>query len=183
MKLYTRTGDDGRTGLIGGERVDKHHPRVAAYGDVDETNAAIGVACAAVADDAELIGILQRLQSDLFVIGAELADPSGAGSTPRVTAAQVTLLERWIDDATAQTPPLRQFILPGGSEVAARLHVARTVARRAERSAVELHSRFPVRAEVLTYLNRLNDLLFALARLANVRRNVPDIPWTPPSSA
>ncbi|MEK7710778.1 MAG: cob(I)yrinic acid a,c-diamide adenosyltransferase [Planctomycetota bacterium] len=179
MMLYTKTGDDGSTGLIGGPRVSKCDPRVAAYGEVDETNAAIGVVVAGCAD-AQIVDRLRRIQAELFVIGAELATPDGQMPNPRIGDAQVAQLERWIDEASAETPPLRNFVLPGGTFVAASLHLARTVCRRAERAVVSLSRRHSVSRTVVIYLNRLSDLLFALARLANHRADVPDIPWTVP---
>ncbi|MDO8629807.1 MAG: cob(I)yrinic acid a,c-diamide adenosyltransferase [Phycisphaerales bacterium] len=179
MMLYTKTGDDGSTGLIGGPRVSKCDPRVAAYGEVDEINAAIGVVVAGCAD-AQIVDRLRRIQSELFVIGAELATPDGQMPNPRIGDAQVAQLERWIDEASAGTPPLRNFVLPGGTFAAASLHLARTVCRRAERAVVSLSQHHSVSRTVVIYLNRLSDLLFALARLANHRADVPEIPWTAP---
>ena len=180
MKLYTKRGDDGTTDLIGGSRVSKDTPRVIAYGDVDETNSAIGLALATCANNDMIFAILRPIQSDLFSLGAELADPRENGETVSVTEASVKQLEVWIDEASAKVAPLKQFVLPGGSELAARLHMARTVSRRAERSAVSLAGVERVRPTALIYLNRLSDLLFALARLANLEANVEEIPWQPP---
>ena len=179
MKLYTRTGDGGETSLIGGARVTKHHLRVRAYGDVDETNAAIGLAVASCGD-AAMGAILREVQSTLFTLGAELANPGDRVPTPAIASAHIERQERWIDDASGQVSPLEGFALPGGSETAARLHVARTVCRRAERTVVELAQTERVAKLVLVYLNRLSDLLFALARLANHRQGVADIPWDAP---
>ena len=179
MKIYTRTGDDGTTGLLGGARVPKDAPRVAAYGDVDEANAAIGAA-AALADGA-LAKLLAGIQRDLFAIGARLADPTHAVAAKRakaaVTNAQVRKLEKAIDARERELPPLRAFVLPGGSPLAAQLHVARTVARRAERAAVALSHESDVEPRILVYLNRLSDLLFVLARHANRRAGVADEKW------
>ncbi len=178
MKLYTKTGDDGSTGLIGGARVPKDDLRVAAYGEVDEANAAIGlaaVACSAGPIAAQLCVI----QETLFTVGAELANPGSRVKTPAVGAAHITQLERWIDEACAAVAPLENFVLPGGSEAAARLHLARTTCRRAERLTVTLARSQPVDALVIVYLNRLSDLLFAQARLANHLAGVPDVPWRP----
>ncbi len=176
MKLYTKTGDDGSTGLIGGPRVQKDELRVAAYGDVDETNAAIGVVVSACVDP-KLVAILQRIQQDLFELGTQLATPTGQTPSLTIAASHVVQLERWIDDASNETPALRNFILPGGTPVAAGFHYARTVSRRAERTVVTLARKEPVGEWAVPYLNRLSDLLFALARVANLRAGVADIPW------
>ncbi len=180
MTLYTRQGDDGRTLLPGGERVLKDDPRIAGGGEVDELNCVLGwCRCAAGAGPwAERIAVIQR---ELFSVGAELAMPeihraSGAGlHGPE----EVRRLESWIDEACAAVPPLANFILPGGSEPSARLHIARTVCRRAERAVVRLREQAPVRGEIIIYLNRLSDLLFAWARLADRDAGIPDVPWKP----
>jgi cob(I)alamin adenosyltransferase len=180
MKLYTKTGDDGTTGLFGGGRVLKASPRVDAYGTVDETNAAIGVARATGLDPV-LDAVLGPVQEDLFTLGAELACVPGREaklSMPLLGEADIARLERAIDDADAACPPLKSFVLPGGSPQAAALHVARTVCRRAEREVLAMTDA-PARSEVVVYLNRLSDLLFALARRANVIASVPDVPWHP----
>lgn len=183
MKLYTRHGDDGTTGLIGNVRVGKDDARVACYGDVDETNAAIGVAAALC--DGRAAAMLREVQSDLFVVGAELATPGDV--VPRLTlaASRAAKLESWIDEACEDVEPLRNFVLPGGTSCAAALHLARTVCRRAERGVVGLSRSQPVRGEVVVYLNRLSDLLFALARRANAVAGAPDIVWhsQPPTRA
>jgi cob(I)alamin adenosyltransferase len=179
MKLYTKHGDDGSTGLIGGTRVPKNDPRVAAYGEVDETNAAIGMVIAGC-NDGETAATLRRIQAELFVLGAELATPAGQQPGFRVGESHVTQLEQWIDAASAEVAPLRNFILPGGTTTAAGFHLARTVCRRAERAVVALAQQQPVRQWAIVYLNRLSDLLFALARQANKRSGVEDIPWHPP---
>ncbi len=182
MKLYTKRGDDGTTGLLGGSRLAKSDPRVAAYGEVDEINAAIGVVLATCQDE-EAAGMLRGIQSDLFVLGSELA--TGIDKTPAVAIqeAQVTQLERWIDKITAETKPLKQFILPGGTQTAAGLHFARTICRRAERTTVALAAGEPLGRWTLAYLNRLGDLLFALARWANKREGRADIPWVAPKES
>lgn len=182
MKLYTKTGDDGTTGLFGGGRVPKASERVEAYGTVDEANAAIGVA-RATRLDASIDGVLARVQEDLFTIGAELACVPGKEAKlnmPLIGEPDIARLEHAIDEADAACPPLKSFVLPGGSPQAAALHVARTVSRRAERAVLSL-SDAPARREVLVYLNRLSDLLFALARRANVIAGVEDVPWHPRS--
>jgi cob(I)alamin adenosyltransferase len=180
MKLYTKTGDDGTTGLFGGGRVPKASARVEAYGTVDETNAAIGVARAARLDPA-IDAVLAHVQEDLFTLGAELACVPGREAKLAmglIGGADIERLEHAIDEADAACPPLKNFVLPGGTPQAAALHVARTVCRRAER-AVLLLDDAPPRRELVVYLNRLSDLLFALARRANVVAGVPDVLWNP----
>ncbi len=179
MKIYTRTGDQGETGLWGGLRVSKDAPRVQAYGTVDECNAAIGVARAAGVD-ADLDALLARVQNDLFVVGADLATPGEAANIPRIGAEAVRALEQAIDEMEARLEPLRQFILPGGTPPAAYLHLARTVCRRAERWVVTLSQIEPINPQVAIYLNRLSDLLFVAARYANANAGVPDVPWESP---
>jgi cob(I)alamin adenosyltransferase len=180
MKLYTKTGDDGTTGLFGGGRVPKASARVEAYGTVDEANAAIGVARATKLD-AAIDAVLAPIQEDLFTLGAELAcvpGKEGKLSMTPIGAADIGRLERAIDDADAACAPLKSFVLPGGSAQAAALHVARTVSRRAERAVLAMTDA-PARGDLVVYLNRLSDLLFALARRANVIAGIPDVPWNP----
>jgi cob(I)alamin adenosyltransferase len=184
MKIYTRTGDDGTTGLFGGARVRKASLRVDAYGTVDETNAAIGRARATIAGGAaaSLDEVLAPLQTDLFVVGAELATVPGKEGNLKMRLLDETdaaRLEAAIDAAEQGVPPLKYFVLPGGSAAAADLHLARCVARRAERLVVELADEEPIRKEIVVYLNRLSDLLFTLARKANVLAGVEDVPWKP----
>jgi cob(I)alamin adenosyltransferase len=181
VKIYTKTGDGGDTGLFGGPRVRKSDPRVEAYGDVDELNAAIGVVRALV-EDPELDGELARVQAELFCVGAELATPHGAkarSAIPPVDPAWTVRLERAIDAWAAELPPLTRFVLPGGTRTAAALHVARTVCRRAERRAVALAADVEIDPQVLSYLNRLSDLLFVGARLANRRARREEPTWDP----
>lgn len=185
-RIYTRTGDRGETGLFGGGRVHKAHPRVEAYGDVDELNAVIGVALAAL-EDRELIERLGTVQPDLFVIGSHLATPRGPEGEahphlPALPEGRAREFERWMDEADAELPDLHAFILPGGAPGAAALHLARTVCRRAERRVVALDALESVEPEVVVYLNRLSDLLFQFARLANHRAEVADVLWTPRGS-
>ena len=177
MKIYTRTGDDGTTGLFGGDRVRKCDARLDCYGTVDELNAFMGLAI--VAAPIELQRKLQEIQNELFVIGAHLATPEvGKASTlPALDDSVIARLEMEIDTAECDLEPLRQFILPGGSEAAARLHMARTVCRRAERLLVDFSLDRPVQAILLTYLNRLSDWLFVQARWVNRNAGVADIPW------
>jgi cob(I)alamin adenosyltransferase len=178
-RIYTRTGDAGDTGLFGGGRVPKSHPRVSAYGEIDELNAVLGWAITRV-DDAAVRGRLVGVQSDLFAIGGHLATPSGARSRshlPDLPAHRPDEFEAWIDEIEAEVGPLTSFILPGGSEAGAALHLARTVCRRAERAVVALAGTDEVDARILVYLNRLSDLLFDLARLANRRAGTDERPW------
>ncbi len=182
MKIYTRTGDDGTTGLFGGARVRKDDPRVEAYGTVDEVGAAIGMARAALRCPPELDALLGQLQDDLFTLGAELACVPGKEDKLRMRLLDESdgeRLERAIDEAEEGLPPLKSFVLAGGTPAAAALHLARTVARRAERRTLEAAQESPVRPAVLVYLNRLSDLLFTLARRANHLANVADVPWKP----
>ena len=185
MKLYTRRGDDGSTDLFGGQRIPKDALRVEAYGCVDELNALLGLAAAACRFE-PVSAVLRRLQAELFDLGADLATVAppedGAPKAPdiaRIGPAHAQQLEPLIDDACAPLPPMRNFILPGGSELAARLHVARTVCRRTERLCVSLARQEPIGPDVVAYLNRLSDLLFALARRANQLEGVEDVPWHP----
>ncbi len=182
MKIYTRTGDEGMTGLFGGQRVSKDSPRVEAYGAVDEANALLGVVRALLAADDPLQERLTQVQGDLFVVGADLATPDIEGKrassyVPRVSEADGTRLEGWIDEAEAELEPMRTFILPGGTLAAAQLHFARTVCRRAERRTVGLAHTEPISPHIRTYLNRLSDLLFVWARLVNARAGVAETPW------
>jgi cob(I)alamin adenosyltransferase len=181
VKIYTGTGDAGETGLFGGDRVPKDHPRVSAYGEVDELNAAIGWALALDPTDFER-PLLEAVQRDLFRIGAELATPEPAKllrSRPdaEITADRIQALENAIDAHAAALPPLRNFILPGGTPKAAALHLARTVCRRAERRVVEISHTSAVSPTILRYVNRLSDLLFMLARSANARAGRGDVAW------
>lgn len=181
VKIYTRTGDQGTTGLFGGGRVSKGDVRVAAYGDVDELNSALGVVRATEPHDF-FEPLLDRIQRDLFSIGGHLATPDpdrvrAALEKATLSDEMVTEFERAIDTADAELPPLKAFVLPGGTQKAAALHVARTVCRRAERSVVSLAGTSDVPDLFLVYLNRLSDLLFTLARLANHRDGRGDVTW------
>jgi cob(I)alamin adenosyltransferase len=179
VKIYTRTGDSGDTGLFDGTRVSKADPRVSTYGDVDELNAWLGFARAAGLDD-EIGGMIEKIQRDLFALGARLADPAHR-IAERVTKAAVTAddvarLEGWIDRLQAELPPLRRFILAGGSQAGASLHVARTVCRRAERAMVSLGPD-AFEPDLRVYVNRLSDLLFVMARAVNRRAGVAETEW------
>ena len=181
MKIYTKTGDAGETGLFGGPRVRKSEPRVEAYGEVDELNAVVGAARALV-EDPEIDAQLAKVQEELFCVGAELATPHGAkarSAVPPVQPAWTARLEGAIDDLEEDLPPLTRFVLPGGTRTAAALHVARTVCRRAERRAVALAAEAEVEPTVLAYLNRLSDYLFVAARAANHRAKKEETLWDP----
>ena len=181
MKIYTRRGDDGSTGLQGGSRVSKSSLRVTAYGTVDELNAILGWARATELDPA-MDTVLGTVQETCFRIGAWLS--ANAGQDPGVdpvTAEDVGRLESAIDDFEAGLEPLKNFVMPGGSEAAARLHIARTISRRAERKAVELSRDEALDSSLLAWLNRVSDLLFVLARAANRNAGVADVPWRPRS--
>lgn len=180
-RIYTRTGDTGETGLFGGRRVRKDDARVSAYGTVDELNAVLGVARAAWLPD-RVEPVLEKLQHYLFDLGSELAASPDAGDAAvahasRVTPAWVEALEQEIDRLEAVLPPLRAFILPGGTPAAAALHHARAVCRRAEREIVTLAAREPVNPELIKFVNRLSDLLFVMARAANHAAGRPDVEW------
>lgn len=181
MKIYTRTGDTGETALFGGGRVPKHHPRVQAYGDVDELNSSIGIVRTTAPTDF-LDPLFEEIQRDLFVIGGHLATPHpekvrAALERAELSTDRITEFERVIDESTDELEPLRKFILPGGSPKAAALHMSRTICRRAERNVVALAATDEVPELFLVYLNRLSDLLFTLARLANHRAGLGDVTW------
>jgi cob(I)alamin adenosyltransferase len=180
MKIYTRTGDDGSTGLIGGDRVRKCDARLDCYGTIDELNSLLGLAL--VVAPGPVRAYLAPVQADLFVLGAHLAAPEPPPASqflPPLDEQLVSRLEMQIDQMTEHLAPLRNFVLPGGGETAARLHVARTVCRRAERLTVDFALNRPVPSLVLTYLNRLSDWLFTLARYANHVEGIADVPWHP----
>jgi len=184
VKIYTRTGDAGETGLFGGGRVSKADARVEAYGTIDELNAVIGWTIAKLADPNEWKARLRTIQADLFTIGAHLAtpEPKGRRSKPVLPALPVTRVEEfeaWIDAADASLPPLRAFILPGGHEAGAALHIARTVCRRAERDVVRLGAHDSIDPFIVKYLNRLSDLLFTAARAVNHTAGMPEKEWHP----
>lgn len=180
MKIYTKTGDEGLTGLVDGSRVPKDALRVAAYGDVDELNALLGLV-RAHGLDSDSQALLATIQRDLFAIGAQLADPKARVAERRAKAAvedgQIQALEQAIDAREAELPPLRAFILPSGAVAGALLHVARTVCRRAERTVVTLQREAGVETRLLVYLNRLSDLLFVMARHVNRRAGQPEDTW------
>ena len=183
MKIYTGTGDSGTTGILGGERVTKDHPRIEAYGTVDELNATIGLVLALDSvpeSGAGVVDSLQRIQSELFVVGADLATPMESRvAVPRVDQPMIGRLESDIDQTEENLEELKTFILPGGSPAAASLHVARTVCRRAERRVVHLAEIENINELTVIYLNRLADLLFVFARFVNRGSGCPDVIWQP----
>lgn len=181
IRIYTKTGDQGETGLFGGGRVPKDHPRTIAYGEIDELNSTLGVARATPPVDFH-DALLESIQRDLFSIGGHLATPDPVKVAKALEKAdlseeRVALFERVMDDADSELPPLRSFVLPAGTEKAAALHLARTVCRRAERSVVSLSRESGVPPLFLVYLNRLSDLLFTLARLVNHQSGTGDVTW------
>jgi len=181
VKIYTRTGDAGETALFDGTRVSKSDPRVAAYGEIDELNAWLGFARASLdPGQPQIAGMVEQIQRDLFALGARLADPAHKiaerVTKVNVTSDEIVRLEGWIDDLETQLPPLRRFILAGGSPAGATFHLARTVCRRAERAIVGLGDS-AVDAEVVVYVNRLSDLLFVLARTVNARAGAAELEW------
>ncbi|MBR0552467.1 cob(I)yrinic acid a,c-diamide adenosyltransferase [Stakelama marina] len=183
-RIYTRTGDDGTTGLADGSRIPKSDRRMAAIGDVDEANSAIGIAIAALADS-DVAAMLKRIQNDLFDLGADIATPGDdfapSETTLRIVASQVERLEGDIDRLNGELDPLRSFILPGGSAAGAAIHLARAVARRAERTAVAAAAEVALNPLALAYLNRLSDFLFVLARSVN-KSGEGDVLWVPGAS-
>jgi len=181
VKIYTKTGDTGETGLLGAGRVPKDHPRVAAYGDVDELNAALGLALALEPRDFAR-PLLERVQRSLLTVGAELASPDPGTRAATLPGApigptDIRAIENDIDSFETHLEPLKNFILPGGTPKAAALHVARTVCRRAERGVIALSHQGALNGSLVPYLNRLSDLLFVLARAANAQAGLPDVKW------
>ena len=180
MKIYTKTGDSGKTSLFGGTRVSKSSLRISAYGTVDELNSAVGV-CRSHGLEGSLDAFLERVQSDLFRVGGELAAPEGSKPSGLVPLgeAETHALEEEIDRLDAGLPPLKNFVLPGGVPAAAAAHTARSICRRAERVVVELSEREKVRNEIVVYLNRLSDALFVAARRINALAGAPERTWKP----
>lgn len=187
MKIYTKTGDKGNTGLAGGTRVSKSNPRIMAYGQIDELNANLGLVVAILSEEAankalsDIIEVLLSIQNDLFIVGSDLADPdyrpSVNSKTPRVGQDMVTRIENNIDNFESELDPISYFILPGGTSESSILHVCRSVARRAEVSVVSLANSNTINETLLVYINRLSDLLFVLARTVNKRKNIKDVAW------
>ena len=176
MKIYTKTGDDGNTGLQGNFRIAKSHPRIISYGTVDEANAALGLVLVNSLDE-DIAKILTDIQNDLFLVGADLSNPNLNDVKNRVSLDMVEKIEQSIDKFESELPPLTNFILPGGDIAAAQLHYVRTVVRRAETQVVQLSENDEINSNCIKYLNRLSDLFFVLGRLINKRKNRNDIPW------
>ena len=176
-RIYTRTGDDGETGLVGATRVSKDSIRVDAYGSVDELNSVLGLVRAYLPTDNDVESLLRQIQSDLFTVGADLAAVRGGQKIPRITKEHVLNLERAIDRFQEELPPIKVFILPGGTDAGAALHFARAVARRAERRIVTLAKTEQLNDQLIPYINRLSDLLFVLARVINHREKKVELHW------
>jgi len=176
MKIYTKTGDDGNTGLQGNFRITKSHPRIISYGTIDEANAALGVVLVNSLDE-DITEILTDIQNDLFLVGADLSNPNQNDVKNRVTLDMVERLERHIDKFESELPSLTNFILPGGDNAAAQLHYVRTVVRRAETQVVQLSENNEINYNCIKYLNRLSDLFFVMGRLINKRKDKDDILW------
>ena len=189
MKLYTKSGDDGTTGLFSGSRVSKDHPRIESYGTIDEFNATLGLCASACQHDnrlhRRLVDIFAVLQSRMFDIGADLATPEGAkneSKIQRIASQDIEEVEKWIDEIDGANTPLAAFVMPGGTELAARLHLARTICRRAEREMIHLSHSEPVGTPLIVYVNRVSDFLFAAARLVNKDAGIGDVLWMPSTS-
>lgn len=176
MKIYTKTGDDGTTGLQGGRRISKSNPRIIAYGAVDEINSSLGIVLSNTLDN-DISELLTKIQNDLFVAGSDLSNPDIAQSKNRITSKMVEYLESKIDQFEKELVPIAKFILPGGHPLASQVHFARTVTRRAETMVIVLSEKENVNAECKKYLNRLSDLLFVLARVINKRNGITDVFW------
>jgi cob(I)alamin adenosyltransferase len=176
MKIYTKTGDDGNTGLQGNFRISKSHPRIISYGTVDEVNAALGIVLTNSLDE-DITNILTEIQNDLFLVGADLSNPNLNDVKNRVSLDMTQKLEQYIDQFESELSPLTNFILPGGDAAAAQLHYVRTVVRRAETQVVQLSEKDEINSNCITYLNRLSDLFFVMGRLINKRIGKGDILW------
>ena len=176
MKIYTKTGDDGTTGLIGNIRIKKSNPRIAAYGAVDELNAALGIILSFKLGK-DINNLLTKIQNDLFVVGADLANPNLKNTSNRVTSEMVSILETEIDKLEGKLPQITFFILPGGDLIASHVHLARAICRRAETDIVKLSESEKINNESLIYINRLSDLLFVIARTINKRKKISDVAW------
>lgn len=176
MKIYTKTGDDGTTGLIGNKRVKKSNPRIASYGMVDELNASIGIILSSKIGK-DIRDLLTKIQNDLFVVGADLANPDLKNKSNRVTSGMITYLEKEIDRLEGKLSPITFFILPGGDLIASQVHLARAICRRAETNMVGLSETDEINNLCLIYINRLSDLLFVVARTINKRKKISDVAW------
>ena len=178
MKIYTKTGDDGNTGLQGDFRISKSHPRIIAYGTVDEANAAIGVVLTNTLDD-DISQLLNQIQNDLFLLGSDLSNQNLNDLKNRITLEMIEKLEESIDTFESELPPITNFILPGGSVAASQIHQVRTIVRRAETLVVKLSDKDEINSNCIKYLNRLSDLMFVMGRLINKRNGIEDIIWKP----
>ncbi len=178
MKIYTKTGDDGTTGIQGGKRISKSNLRIKAYGTIDELNATIGLVLSKKFDD-DIENLLRNIQNDLFVAGSDLSNPDLSNMKNRITKEMVANIEKNIDRLENELPPITNFILPGGHEVASLIHIARTIARRAETIVISLNEKEKVNDECKKFLNRLSDLLFVIARTVNKKNGFNDIIWKP----
>ncbi|WP_048116164.1 cob(I)yrinic acid a,c-diamide adenosyltransferase [Nitrosopumilus adriaticus] len=176
MKIYTKTGDDGNTGVQGNLRISKSHPRIIAYGTVDEANAALGIVLTNSLDE-DIANILTLVQNELFLVGADLSNPNLNDIKNRVSLEMIQNLESTIDKFESELPPLTNFILPGGDIAASQLHYVRTIVRRAETHVVQLSEKNEINSNCIIYLNRLSDFLFVVSRLINKRKNRDDILW------
>ena len=178
MKIYTKTGDEGKTSLFDNSRVWKSDERIMSYGAIDELNSSLGIALSLELDP-EIKDILVRIQNDLFIVGSDLANPNMSDKKIRTNIEMIAFLEQKIDMFEPQLKPLTSFILPGGTLLASILHLSRTISRRAETHVVALSQTEEINKDASIYLNRVSDLMFVLARTANNRKNIPDIVWTP----
>ena len=178
MKIYTKTGDDGSTGLQGTTRISKSHPRIIAYGLVDEINSSIGLVLSENIDD-DIKNVLSKIQNDLFLAGSDLSNPNLDNKENRISKDKIVFLENQIDIFDEKLPSITNFILPGGHRIASLMHIARTITRRAETQIVELAKKEKINENCLKYINRLSDLLFVLARTVNMRNQIEDIIWKP----
>ena len=178
MKIYTKTGDSGNTGLQGDFRISKSHPRIIAYGTVDEANAAIGVVLTNTLDD-DISQLLNQIQNDLFLLGSDLSNQNLNDLKNRVTLEMIEKLEESIDTFESELPPITNFILPGGNVAASQIHQVRTIVRRAETLVVKLSDKDEINSNCIKYLNRLSDLMFVMGRLINKRNGIEDIIWKP----
>ena len=178
MKIYTKTGDDGNTGLQGDFRISKSHPRIIAYGTVDEANAAIGVVLTNTLDD-DISQLLNQIQNDLLLLGSDLSNQNLNDLKNRITLEMIEKLEESIDTFESELPPITNFILPGGNVAASQIHQVRTIVRRAETLVVKLSDKDEINSNCIKYLNRLSDLMFVIGRLINKRNGIEDIIWKP----
>ena len=176
LKIYTKTGDDGNTGVQGNLRISKSHPRIIAYGAIDEANAALGIVLTNSLDD-DVVNLLTKIQNELFLVGSDLSNPNLNDVKNRVSLKMIQDLEFAIDKFESELPPLINFILPGGEIAAAQLHYVRTIVRRAETQTVQLSEKDEINSNCMIYLNRLSDLFFVLSRLINKRKDKDDVVW------